>query len=303
MKALIIADGEGNRLIGEEPKPLIQLLGLSLIERVVLTAKGAGIAEFIIIIKDLIKAEEYLMKRAKSIKNAFIFDENIIFREYKLIGDRIRDEAATLILKLPIPITPNRITIVSFILGILSAVSYALSYLLVGAALYYISDVLNGADGIVARRKGKVTSYGAYLDSCLDRYVDIFILLGICIYLSHISYIWVIGILAIACNFMRSYTTHRAEALGKVVLPSFISWNRRKRMHIIVVGTLLSLFYTPSLFYALIIMALIGNLKILWRMMPWMLKDFNSVDERTKKFLPKTSIEKFQENENVIQRE
>jgi CDP-L-myo-inositol myo-inositolphosphotransferase len=50
MKALVIADGEGNRLIGEEPKPLIQLLGLSLIERVVLTAKGAGIAEFIIVI-------------------------------------------------------------------------------------------------------------------------------------------------------------------------------------------------------------------------------------------------------------
>ena len=478
MKALVIADGEENRLIENEPKSLIQLLGLSLIERVVLTAKGAGIAEFMIVIgfggdrikthlgngerygvkikyienkewtdgdglsvlkakelqnenfvllrpdhivddrilkklvgyntknsvvlvvdrreplpgdtkvleksgkivdigeniqdancvgtgiflctpkifsyveeatkggnqnlagfvaeasknsdaevfditqiesyaskmrkenkpwwinidteKDLIKAEEYLMKRAKSIKNTYIFDENVIFRNYKLIEDRIREEAATLILKLPIPMTPNQITIMSFILGILSAVSFALSYLLVGATLYYISDVVDGADGIVARRIGKVTSYGAYLDSCLDRYVDIFILLGICMYLSHIRYIWVIGVLAIAGSFMISYTTHRAEALGKVVLPSLISWHRRKRMHIIVLGTLLSLFYTPSLFYALIIIALIGSLKIFSRMMPWMLKDFNSVDERTKQFLPKTSLEKFQEDENII---
>lgn len=253
--------------------------------------------------KDSIKAEEYLTKSAKSTKGTSIFDKNVIFRKYKLFGDRIREEAATLILKLPISITPNQITIVSFMLGILSAMSFALSYLLVGATLYYVSDVLDGADGIVARRKGKVTSYGAYLDSCLDRYVDTLVLLGICIYLSEIRYIWVIGVLAIIGGFMHSYTTHRAEALGKVVLPSFISWHRRKRMHIIVVGTLLSLFYTPSLFYVLIILALIGNLKIFSRMMPWILKDFYSVDERTKKFLPKTSVEKFQEDENVIQRE
>jgi len=51
MKALIIAAGQGSRLddlTKGEPKPLIQLLGLSLIERVVLTAKQAGIDEFVI---------------------------------------------------------------------------------------------------------------------------------------------------------------------------------------------------------------------------------------------------------------
>jgi len=53
MKALIIAAGRGSRLEGltkDEPKPLIQLLGLSLIERVILTAKQAGIDEFIIVV-------------------------------------------------------------------------------------------------------------------------------------------------------------------------------------------------------------------------------------------------------------
>ncbi|MBU3901805.1 MAG: NTP transferase domain-containing protein, partial [Candidatus Thermoplasmatota archaeon] len=53
MKALIIAAGKGSRLKSltkDEPKPLIQLLGLSLIERVILTAKQAGIDEFIIVI-------------------------------------------------------------------------------------------------------------------------------------------------------------------------------------------------------------------------------------------------------------
>ena len=53
MKALIIAAGRGQRLdhlTKENPKPLIKLLGLSLIERVILTAKQAGIKEFIIVI-------------------------------------------------------------------------------------------------------------------------------------------------------------------------------------------------------------------------------------------------------------
>ena len=51
MKALIIAAGQGSRLgdsTGAKPKPLVRLLGLSLIERVVLTAKEAGINEFVV---------------------------------------------------------------------------------------------------------------------------------------------------------------------------------------------------------------------------------------------------------------
>jgi len=53
MKALIIAAGKGSRLESlskGQPKPLIKLLGLSLVERVILTAREAGIAEFIIVI-------------------------------------------------------------------------------------------------------------------------------------------------------------------------------------------------------------------------------------------------------------
>ena len=53
MKALIVAAGKGSRLKNltrNKPKPLIQLLGLSLIERVILTAKQAGIDDFVIVI-------------------------------------------------------------------------------------------------------------------------------------------------------------------------------------------------------------------------------------------------------------
>ncbi len=53
MKALILAAGVGGRLENltqDKPKPLIQLLGLSLIERIILTTKQVGIKEFVIVV-------------------------------------------------------------------------------------------------------------------------------------------------------------------------------------------------------------------------------------------------------------
>ncbi|RMG63158.1 MAG: hypothetical protein D6715_11555, partial [Calditrichaeota bacterium] len=52
-KAVIIAAGKGSRLNGfqnHRPKPLLELGGLSLIERVILSAKRNGIKEFVIVI-------------------------------------------------------------------------------------------------------------------------------------------------------------------------------------------------------------------------------------------------------------
>jgi len=63
MRALIIAAGQGtrlNNLTKTRPKGLIELLGLSLLERVILTAKQGGIYEFLVVIgylKDRIKKE------------------------------------------------------------------------------------------------------------------------------------------------------------------------------------------------------------------------------------------------------
>lgn len=53
MKALIIAAGKGGRfgdLTKDGPKPLVRVLGLSLIERVILTAKQAGIDELVVVV-------------------------------------------------------------------------------------------------------------------------------------------------------------------------------------------------------------------------------------------------------------
>jgi len=51
MKALIIAAGRGNRLKHRfSPKPLTPIFGLTLIERILLTSKLAGIDEFVVVV-------------------------------------------------------------------------------------------------------------------------------------------------------------------------------------------------------------------------------------------------------------
>ncbi|NOY39639.1 MAG: NTP transferase domain-containing protein [Nitrospirae bacterium] len=53
MKALVIAAGMGSRLstmTNNRPKPLARLLGLSLVERVILTARNASVREFVVVI-------------------------------------------------------------------------------------------------------------------------------------------------------------------------------------------------------------------------------------------------------------
>ena len=50
MKCVIIAAGQGKRLsTAGVPKPLLPLLGLTLIERTILTAEQAGIREFYVV--------------------------------------------------------------------------------------------------------------------------------------------------------------------------------------------------------------------------------------------------------------
>ncbi|MCK4486295.1 MAG: NTP transferase domain-containing protein [Desulfobacterales bacterium] len=50
MKCLIIAAGQGRRLSAKgDSKPLIPLLGLSFIERVILTANKAGLTDFYVV--------------------------------------------------------------------------------------------------------------------------------------------------------------------------------------------------------------------------------------------------------------
>lgn len=79
-------------------------------------------------------------------------------------------------------LTPNYITILSFILGILSAYYFLqgdFKYLVIGAILFESSYIVDCTDGRVARLKGLQSRFGGYLDIITD--ITKYFLITLCI--------------------------------------------------------------------------------------------------------------------------
>ena len=77
---------------------------------------------------------------------------------------------------------PNLFTLTGFLATLLA--SFLIindSWLLAGLAII-LSGLFDLFDGVVARTLGKVTPFGGFLDSVVDRYSDLFLLMSLLIY-------------------------------------------------------------------------------------------------------------------------
>ncbi|WP_231618884.1 CDP-alcohol phosphatidyltransferase family protein [Nonomuraea sp. SBT364] len=66
-------------------------------------------------------------------------------------------------------ITPNELTVMSLVLGMMSAACLATDRLVAGAVLFYLSFMIDCVDGKIARLKGTGTPFGLWLDYVGDR--------------------------------------------------------------------------------------------------------------------------------------
>ncbi|MDD1712939.1 MAG: CDP-alcohol phosphatidyltransferase family protein [Methanoregulaceae archaeon] len=76
-------------------------------------------------------------------------------------------------------ITPNQISVLSLVAGLLCAILYFRQHFVIGSLLLFISALLDLVDGSVARKMNRQTDFGAVFDWITDKYVDAFVLLGI----------------------------------------------------------------------------------------------------------------------------
>lgn len=115
-----------------------------------------------------------------------------------------------------IPLSPNVLTIIGFLITSLAAVIIHRNMKL-GGILILIGGIFDMLDGMVARIKGRTSRFGAFLDSVLDRYSDAFLFLSIAWYLAgkgdHGGAFISLGTLIGA--FLISYARARAEGLGE----------------------------------------------------------------------------------------
>jgi CDP-diacylglycerol--glycerol-3-phosphate 3-phosphatidyltransferase len=113
-------------------------------------------------------------------------------------------------------LTPNAISLTGLALCVVAAVLVWEEYFFLGGVAFIIGSVCDTLDGRYSRMSGKGTSFGAFLDSTLDRMEEGIVLAAVARHFSESGDDIAVAavVVAVLASLMVSYTRARAEALG-----------------------------------------------------------------------------------------
>ncbi len=182
----------------------------------------------------------------------------------KHVNRKMSDPMARFLAKTQV--TPNQMTWAAFGIALLSFVSFILGYNIIAGLLVQLSSIVDGIDGSLARLKGMTSEFGGFLDSVLDRYADILIVLGLTLWsLSHETYpgIWLVGMLAITGIICISYTRARISPNHRHLFDTgFKSLASRDiRLFLIMLGAVIGQAY-----FCLVVIAVLTNSVVFYRL-------------------------------------
>ena len=166
---------------------------------------------------------------------------------------------------------PWMITLTATTLGVSAGAVFAVGWGWLAGCIAACAQVLDGVDGQFSRITGLQSKGGAFLDSVLDRYSDVALVLGMVLYLigRHPAIpIWlllIIGFFALSGSSQISYSSARAESLG-ISMGSPTLASKGTRTSIIVVCAWTSLFFPHAPLLALIYLAVHPNSVIISRL-------------------------------------
>jgi CDP-diacylglycerol--glycerol-3-phosphate 3-phosphatidyltransferase len=156
---------------------------------------------------------------------------------------------------------PNVLTFIGLLINIWAAFLFAegkfrwAGMVVIGAGLF---DMV---DGRVARETNRVTKFGGFFDSVLDRYSDLGLLVGLLVYYASINRFFYVVLTAIVMTgtVMVSYTRARAENTIPKCKVGFLE--RPERVVLIIIGALFN-HMAPVLW----VIALLSNITVIQRM-------------------------------------
>ena len=120
-------------------------------------------------------------------------------------------------LLLRLGVSPDAVTLVGTVGVVAGAVVFFPQGWLFAGVLVITAFVFSDLnDGTMARRSGRTSSFGAFLDSTLDRASEGIVLTAVAFQFSDEGKDWAVAatVLAVLSSVMVSYTRARAEALG-----------------------------------------------------------------------------------------
>ena len=162
-----------------------------------------------------------------------------------------------------IGVRPNHLTILGGLIAVSSAYLASQGHLPAAGLVFLAGSLMDGLDGALARHTNSSSSFGAYLDSVLDRVGESAILIGlIAHFVQEPDKVGVIAAAAaLAASLLVSYTRARAEGLG-LSSGGFIPAPRPVRVIILAVGLIIGL-PLP----AVVLVAVLAGISAMWRIL------------------------------------
>jgi CDP-diacylglycerol--glycerol-3-phosphate 3-phosphatidyltransferase len=112
-------------------------------------------------------------------------------------------------------VRPDALTATGWAFSLCAAVLFAVGYTKTAGAVMLFAGFFDALDGAVARESGRMSTFGAFLDSTLDRFSEAAIFVGVIFfYAASQPYAALLAGVAMTFSLMTSYTRARAEGLG-----------------------------------------------------------------------------------------
>jgi CDP-diacylglycerol---glycerol-3-phosphate 3-phosphatidyltransferase len=158
-------------------------------------------------------------------------------------------------------IHPNALTFLGLVINIVAACLFAAGSFRWAGVVVTGAGLFDMVDGRVARETNRVTRFGGFFDSVLDRYSDLALLMGLLVYYASINRYFYVVLTAIVMtgSVMVSYTRARAENTIPKCKVGFLE--RPERVVLLIIGAL-----ADRMAPVLWVIAVLSNLTVAHRM-------------------------------------
>lgn len=138
-------------------------------------------------------------------------------------------------------LNPNLLTVVGTLISTGAAAAFALDHFAWGGILLLAGGFFDLVDGVVARHFGSSSAFGAFLDSTMDRLVDMVVMLGIVLHYGAVEQpgVAVLAGIVLISSVLTSYAKARAEVFVTELPGGF--FERGERIGLLATGGILGL--------------------------------------------------------------
>lgn len=137
------------------------------------------------------------------------------------------------------PLDPNTLTVMGTLVSLGASVAFGLGEFAWAGALMLAGGAFDLVDGVIARHFGTTSAFGAFLDSTLDRLVDMTLVLGIAAYYASEGLIghMLLAFWVLTASILVSYAKARAERWVPQVEGGLLE--RGERIGLLAIGAIL----------------------------------------------------------------